>query len=49
MYKKDLALKNVQWLICHKTQINNQFTVCKQINILDNFLNEINLKLYANE
>ena len=20
MYKKDLALKNLEWLICHKTQ-----------------------------
>ena len=22
MYKKDLALNNLQWLICHKTQYN---------------------------
>ena len=22
MYKKDLALNNLQWLICHKTQKN---------------------------
>ena len=22
MYKKDLALDNLQWLICHKTQIS---------------------------
>ena len=22
MYKKDLALNNLQWLICHKTQPN---------------------------
>ena len=22
MYKQDLALNNLQWLICHKTQIN---------------------------
>ena len=21
MYKKDLALNNLQWLICHKTQL----------------------------
>ncbi len=24
MYKEDLALNNLQWLICHKTQPNNQ-------------------------
>ena len=24
MYKYDLALNNLQWLICHKTQPNNQ-------------------------
>ena len=23
MYKQDLALNNVQWLICHKTQPNH--------------------------
>ena len=22
MYKKDLALNNLQWLVCHKTQPN---------------------------
>ena len=22
MYKKDLALNNLQWLICHKTKLN---------------------------
>ena len=22
MYKKDLALNNPQWLICHKTKLN---------------------------
>ena len=22
MYKADLALNNLQWLICHKTQLN---------------------------
>ena len=22
LYKKDLALNNLQWLICHKTQVN---------------------------
>ena len=22
MYKEDLALNNLQWLICHKTQLN---------------------------
>ena len=22
MYKEDLALNNIQWLICHKTQPN---------------------------
>ena len=27
MYKKDLALNNLQWLICHKTQLN-QTTCC---------------------
>ena len=23
MYKEDLALNNLQWLICHKTQLNH--------------------------
>ena len=22
MYKKDLALNNLQWLMCHKTKVN---------------------------
>ena len=26
MYKEDLALNNFQWLICHKTQPNNEPT-----------------------
>ena len=25
MYKKDLALNDLQWLICHKNQTNQQF------------------------
>ena len=25
MYKQDLALNNLQWLICHKTQPNPTF------------------------
>ena len=24
MYKRDLALSNLQWLICHKNQLTNQ-------------------------
>ena len=24
MYKQDLALNNLKWLICHKTRPNNQ-------------------------
>ena len=26
MYKDDLALNNLQWLICHKTKPNQTFT-----------------------
>ena len=26
MYKKDLALNNVQWLICNKTRLNQKPT-----------------------
>ena len=26
MYKKDLALNNLQWLICHKTKQNQTLT-----------------------
>ena len=29
MYKEDIALNNLQWLICHKTK-RNHLTVCKQ-------------------
>ena len=25
MYKEDLALNNLQWLICHKTKLNQMF------------------------
>ena len=25
MYKEDLALNNLQWLICHKTQPNQSY------------------------
>ena len=28
MYKKDLALNNQQWLICHKTKPNQVFFYC---------------------
>ena len=29
MYKEDLSLNNLQWLICHKTQTKpNQMCVC---------------------
>ena len=33
MYKKDLALNNLQWLICHKTKPNqtNQQLESKEI------------------
>ena len=27
MYKEDLALNNLQWLICHKTRANHQTSV----------------------
>ena len=27
MYKEDLALNNLQWLICHKTQPTNQLSL----------------------
>ena len=25
MYKEDLALNNLQWFICHKTQLNKTY------------------------
>ena len=25
MYKEDLTLNNLQWLICHKTQLNHMY------------------------
>ncbi len=31
MYKEDLALNNLQWLICHKTQ-QNQKDVISELN-----------------
>ena len=40
MYKEDLALNNLQWLICHKTQTNLSFdlqlsyTFGKGVNLL---------------
>ena len=27
MYKKDLALNNLQWLICHKTKLNQNIYI----------------------
>ena len=31
MYKEDLALNNLQWLICHKTQPNKHWLMsCKR-------------------
>ena len=27
MYKEDLALNNLQWLICHKTQPNHIYLI----------------------
>ena len=29
MYKEDLALDNLQWLICHKTQPNEIIYICR--------------------
>ena len=34
MYKEDLALNNLQWLICHKTKVNKKFQYKKYIQIL---------------
>ena len=31
MYKKDLALNNLQWLICHKNQVNSGHVVTNEI------------------
>ena len=28
MYKEDLALNNLQWLICHKTKLNQAKSLC---------------------
>ena len=28
MYKEDLALNNLQWLICHKTQQKRSYQKC---------------------
>ena len=43
MYKEDLALNNLQWLICHKNQTKPIINVLKanesvQIRIIDNLL-----------
>ena len=34
MYKEDLALNNLQWLICHKTQLN-QANVLLQLKTIE--------------
>ena len=37
MYKKDLALNNLQWLICHKTKPNQtKFTLTLPVRVLNN-------------
>ena len=41
MYKEDLALNNLQWLICHKTQPNQT----KQNQIVDNAQNTFSFPL----
>ena len=33
MYKVDLALNNLQWLICHKTQSNQIITFIRSISV----------------
>ena len=36
MYKEDLALNNLQWLICHKTQPNHLIYMYKEDLALNN-------------
>ena len=40
MYKEDLALNNLQWLICHKTKPNQirEETFCKNSDFLLQFM-----------
>ena len=43
MYKEDLALNNLQWLICHKTQ-PNQTKLYHLVNMKSNVFNSPNQK-----
>ena len=46
MYKKDLALNNLQWLIYHKTQLN-QIYLLKRISVVRrNCLNFLAIKFF---
>ena len=36
MYKEDLALNNLQWLICHKTKLNQIIYIYKEDLALNN-------------
>ena len=38
MYKGDLALNNLQWLICHKTKSNKTVTLSVPINRFYHYL-----------
>ena len=34
MYKEDLALNNLQWLICHKTEPNQAINNLRRLSLL---------------
>ena len=45
MYQKDLALNNLQWLMCYKTQPNQPKPISKQLLFQVTIFNTINLQL----
>ena len=46
MYKKDLVLKNLQWLLCHKTQPNQTYLIHRWLVLLHVNLRFLMLKSF---
>ena len=40
MYKKDLALNNLQWLICHQTKPNKIFQLLISVKIFKDYFDK---------
>ena len=46
MYKQDLALNNLQWLMCHKTKPTKQAYLCTNFTMLKLYTDKIRSSKY---